>query len=126
MSIGTTLQKIRQARDLTQQEVATQMYVTRQTISRWEQGKTMPNIYALKDLAQLYNVSLDQLVAMHPSNSKEEAGHKMKKINWLALFGFFLVQRYCHHGSCLGSCRNLMWSLDLHHRLYSVSILISR
>lgn len=89
MSIGTTLQKIRQARDLTQQEVATQMYVTRQTISRWEQGKTMPNIYASKDLAQLYNVSLDQLVAMHPSNSKEEAGHKMKKINWLALFGFF-------------------------------------
>lgn len=47
MSIGTTLQKIRQARDLTQQEVATQMYVTRQTISRWEQGKTMPNIYML-------------------------------------------------------------------------------
>jgi transcriptional regulator with XRE-family HTH domain len=89
MSVGEALQKIRQDRNLTQQEVASKMYVTRQTISRWEQEKTMPNIYALKDLAQLYDVSLDELTGTHLLNSKKEEGSKMRKINWLALFGFF-------------------------------------
>lgn len=87
--IGAQLQANRQAAGLTQEQVAAQLYITRQTISRWEQDKTMPNIYALKDLAALYGVSLDALVtAPDPISSNQEAT-PMKKINWFSLFGVF-------------------------------------
>ncbi|MFG1198902.1 helix-turn-helix domain-containing protein [Pediococcus acidilactici] len=87
MSIGPALQKVRQDRHLTQAEVASQLYVTRQTISRWEQGKTIPNIYALKDLAELYGVSIDELTNTSLLNPVQEEGDPMKQVNWMALFG---------------------------------------
>lgn len=89
MSIGMELQRARQEQHLTQQDVANKLYVTRQTISRWEQEKTMPNVYALKDLADLYGVSINALVSQPLHNSDEEEGNNMRKINWMALFGFF-------------------------------------
>ncbi|WP_306291392.1 helix-turn-helix domain-containing protein [Staphylococcus hominis] len=48
--------------NLTQGEVAKKLYVTRQTISRWEQGKTLPNIFAIEKLSDIYQVSLDELI----------------------------------------------------------------
>lgn len=87
MSIGESLQKARQNKHLTQKNVAERLYVTRQTISRWEQEKTMPNIYALKDLAKLYDVSIDSLIENSPHSLDREEGSKMKNINWMALFG---------------------------------------
>ncbi len=89
MSIGPALQKVRQNRHLTQAEVASQLYVTRQTISRWGQGKTTPNIYALKDLAELYGVSIDELTNTSLLNPVQEEGDPMKQVNWMALFGIF-------------------------------------
>ncbi|HDN2165251.1 TPA: helix-turn-helix transcriptional regulator, partial [Staphylococcus aureus] len=43
--ISNKLKSARLAKELTQSEVAKKLYVTRQTVSRWEQGKTLPNIY---------------------------------------------------------------------------------
>ncbi|WP_143808697.1 helix-turn-helix transcriptional regulator, partial [Oenococcus oeni] len=50
MSLGESLKSARNAVGLTQDQVAKKMYVTRQTVSRWEQGKTLPNIYVLREL----------------------------------------------------------------------------
>ncbi|WP_143786743.1 helix-turn-helix transcriptional regulator, partial [Oenococcus oeni] len=61
MSLGESLKSARNAVGLTQDQVAKKMYVTRQTVSRWEQGKTLPNIYVLRELKQLYGLSLDNL-----------------------------------------------------------------
>lgn len=94
--LGTQLQQVRQSCQLTQADVASQLYVTRQTISRWEQGKTMPNIYALQDLAAVYHVSLDELVGTPGSATAEQEEQQMttpsathKKINWASAFGLF-------------------------------------
>ncbi|WP_143808207.1 helix-turn-helix transcriptional regulator, partial [Oenococcus oeni] len=84
MSLGESLKSARNAVGLTQDQVAKKMYVTRQTVSRWEQGKTLPNIYVLRELKQLYGLSLDNLSLQTKRN---EEFRKMKKINWLALFG---------------------------------------
>jgi transcriptional regulator with XRE-family HTH domain len=124
MNIGEALQKVRQSRDLTQQEVASQMYVTRQTISRWEQGKTMPNIYALQDLAKLYHVSLDELVGPQILKSKGEAGTKqMKKINWLALFGLFWFNVIVMLGVVL-AVAGILFGLWLSIGLFAISPLL--
>ena len=47
---------------LTQSEVAEKLYVTRQTISNWENNKSYPNIDCLIELSNLYEMTLDRLL----------------------------------------------------------------
>jgi transcriptional regulator with XRE-family HTH domain len=50
-NLHDNLKKLRNKAGYTQQEVADQLFVTRQCISRWEQGKTIPDIHSLDKLA---------------------------------------------------------------------------
>lgn len=49
-------------RGLTQEELAQEVYVTRQAVSRWENGETIPNIEALKQLSRFFDVSINTLL----------------------------------------------------------------
>lgn len=62
MSIGTQLKNARQVQTLTQDDVAAKLFVTRQTISNWENERSYPNITDLIRLSDLYSVDLDTLV----------------------------------------------------------------
>ena len=54
--------KLRERRGLSQQEVAEQLNVTRQAVSRWERGETTPNVDTLKQISRLMDVSLNTLL----------------------------------------------------------------
>ena len=54
--------KLRERRGLSQQEVAEQLNVTRQAVSRWERGETTPNVDTLKHISRLMDVSLNTLL----------------------------------------------------------------
>jgi transcriptional regulator with XRE-family HTH domain len=87
--ISNKLKSARLAKELTQSEVAKKLYVTRQTVSRWEQGKTLPNIYVIQELSvYLYDISLDELVVNTALENKE--AKSMKNVNPFALFGAIL------------------------------------
>ncbi len=62
MDIGKKLQKARTNANLTQEQVAETLGVSRQTISNWENEKTYPDIRSVVLLSDLYNVSLDVLL----------------------------------------------------------------
>ena len=62
MEIGKQIQKRRTAAGLSQEELADRIYVTRQTLSNWETGKTYPDINSLLRLSEIFHVSLDELV----------------------------------------------------------------
>ena len=49
------LKKLREKRNLTQEELAEQIQVTRQAVSRWETGETQPNTDTLKLLSQFFD-----------------------------------------------------------------------
>lgn len=85
MSLGEDLKTARMKKGITQEQVGAQLYVTRQTISRWEQNKTMPNIYVLQELSMIYGKTLDELISGEVVKEKVE---KKKKINIFALLGF--------------------------------------
>lgn len=61
-TLGIRLKKQRVAYGLSQNELAQKIQLTRQTISKWENDRSLPNIMDLIFLADLYQVSLDQLV----------------------------------------------------------------
>lgn len=62
MEIGRKLKEARQMRDLTQENVAEKLNVSRQTISNWETEKFYPDILYVLQLSDLYQVSLDELL----------------------------------------------------------------
>lgn len=62
MEIGLVLKTARKKLGLTQEEVATKIYVSQKSVSNWETGKTLPDIESLIRLAQLYQLSLDNLL----------------------------------------------------------------
>ncbi|MFS1050162.1 helix-turn-helix domain-containing protein [Enterococcus casseliflavus] len=70
MTIGETLKNHRVTQQMSQEEVATKILVTRTSISNWETGKTVPDSLNLLKLSTLYGCSVDELL------KKERAGMK--------------------------------------------------
>ena len=54
--------KLRTDRDMSQDELAEKLFVTRQAVSRWENGDTVPNTETLKLLSALFDVSINTLL----------------------------------------------------------------
>ena len=63
MDIGNKIMNLRKKCGLSQEELAEQVGVARQTISKWELGETSPDIKQAKELSRIFNVSLDELVS---------------------------------------------------------------
>ena len=62
MSTKEILLELRTKKGLSQDELAEKVFVTRQAVSRWENGDTVPNTETLKLLSNLYNVSINTLL----------------------------------------------------------------
>ena len=62
MKIGDKLKNARLNKKLTQEEVAEKLFVSRQSISNWENNKTYPDIGNVIALSDLYQISLDELL----------------------------------------------------------------
>ena len=54
--------QLRTKMGLSQEELAEKVFVTRQAVSRWENGETIPNVDTLKSLSQLFDVSINTLL----------------------------------------------------------------
>lgn len=62
MEIGKQIKKYRQEAQLSQEELAERIYVSRQTISNWENDKSYPDVNSLVLLSETFQVSLDKLI----------------------------------------------------------------
>lgn len=62
MNLGNSLFNARKKSGLSQEDVAEKLGVSRQTISKWELGDTLPDIQQSKRLSLLYHLSLDNLI----------------------------------------------------------------
>ena len=62
MSVSEILKNIREKNNLTQDQMAERVGVTRQAVSRWETGETQPNTEMLKVLSKEFNVSINTLL----------------------------------------------------------------
>lgn len=82
MKIGSQIKKYRQEAKLSQEELAEKIYVTRQTISNWENDKNYPDINSIVLLSNLFGISLDILVKGDVESMKEQISEEaLKKWN---------------------------------------------
>ena len=62
METKNVLLALRTQQGLSQDELAEKLFVTRQAVSRWENGETTPNVETLKLLSRLFDVSINTLL----------------------------------------------------------------
>ena len=62
MELGKQIKKHRQEIQLSQEELANRIYVSRQTISNWENDKSYPDVNSLVLLSEIFHISLDNLI----------------------------------------------------------------
>ena len=90
MEIGTKIKAARQNANLSQEQVAEALGVSRQTISNWENEKTYPDIVSVVKMSDLYHISLDHLLKEEPPvkgylNYLEESTNTVKSKNRLSM-----------------------------------------
>ena len=63
MEFNEKLQQLRIGKNLTQQQLAEQLYVSRTAISKWESGKGYPNIESNKCISLFFSINIDELLS---------------------------------------------------------------
>ena len=63
MEFHEKLQELRKSRNLTQEELAEELYVSRTAISKWESGRGYPSIDSLKAISGFFSISIDELLS---------------------------------------------------------------
>lgn len=72
MELGKQIKKYRNEKSLSQNTLAERVYVSRQTISNWENDKSYPDIKSLVLLSEVFEVSLDQLIKGDVETMREQ------------------------------------------------------
>lgn len=89
MTLGDKIKEYRQSNNMTQDELGAKLFVTRQAISKWEQGKGYPSVAVMESLSRLMNVTIDELLSSEETkviSLGASAGVKrLKKNNIIAL-----------------------------------------
>lgn len=93
MELGNKIFNLRKEAGFSQEQLAEKLNVTRQTISNWECGQTTPDIIQAKNIAQLFQVTLDELVGNDVkniiieriSNTEKMTNGILKKLKGLAI-----------------------------------------
>ncbi|WP_237026951.1 helix-turn-helix transcriptional regulator [Lactobacillus sp. S2-2] len=91
MQFKNKLLTLRNENKLSQEELGNKLYVSRKTVSSWENGRTLPDIQTIITIAELFNVSLDyllyddkELINKYENNSKVD-----KKFSYINRISYF-------------------------------------
>lgn len=99
VSIGSRIREHREALGMSQDELAQACHVSRQTISSWENGKTLPDIQSLALLAGIFDTGLEDLAAAGGIEvaKRVSADRRKLKVLWIVFAGiaalFFPIER---------------------------------
>lgn len=63
MEFHEKLQQLRKQKNMTQEQLAQQLFVSRTAVSKWESGRGYPNLESLKSISKLFSVSIDELLS---------------------------------------------------------------
>ena len=84
-NIGKIIKEIRKKNNLTQKDLADKYNVTYQAVSKWENGKNLPDIMLIKQMSKDFNFSLDEFF-----ETDEKKNNKSKKIIYIVI-GFIVT-----------------------------------
>ena len=106
IKIGAFLKTLRKEKNLTQEQAAEQLGVSNRTVSRWETGTNMPDISLLLEIAELYGVSIPELIDGERKSEKmnEEAKEVASRMSDYAETEKTTILKNVRSESLLGVC----------------------
>lgn len=124
MTIGETIRQLRKEKGLTQEAVAAALDISRQAIAKWESGQSLPSTGNLLRLAQLLDVSPDELTGgrqsppsaleqyarrkLEEDRKKREVGNALFQVLCLGA-GYFFLWLLCLAVFYLAGIKNCIW-----------------
>ncbi len=94
LNIGTTIKKLRTERGITQEELARNMNVSYQAVSKWENCTTTPDIAVLPRLAIYFGISLDTLFSLDKAEYLERIGNMIRDTHTIDHDRFVWAEHY--------------------------------
>lgn len=92
MELGNIIKYYRGEKELSQEELAERVYVSRQTISNWENNKSYPDINSIVLLSEIFEISIDNLIKGDVEQMKKEINsEEVKKLNFYATMMVILM-----------------------------------
>ena len=88
MKFNENLKYLRKQYGLTQEQLAEQLNVSRQAITKWESGQSLPDIENLKEISYIFSVSIDSLIGDIETKSTSKIN---KKIDDIGYYIFVLI-----------------------------------
>lgn len=94
MELDKELKRLRKEKGVTQERLAEELYVSIQTINKWENGKCLPDALNLLNIAQFYEISLDQLMKNEvPSSFKKNKSRKIALNDILSVITYLFKKK---------------------------------
>lgn len=84
MELQNIILQKRKEKNMTQEQLAEELNVARQTVSKWETGETIPDVDSLRKLANLLEFSIDEALGINIDNNDDD------KMEWLIIGGFVI------------------------------------
>ena len=92
MELGNKIKYYRGEKELSQEALAERVYVSRQTISNWENNKSYPDINSIVLLSEIFEISIDNLIKGDVEQMKKEINsEEVKKLNFYATMMVILM-----------------------------------
>lgn len=91
MTFGEKLKKLRTENNLTQEQLADALFVTRTAISKWETDKGYPSIDSLKAISDYFKVSIDELISDADVENKKQLDNKKSKQFYIIAISFLIA-----------------------------------
>ena len=82
-TVSKSIRRLRTQNNMTQDQLAEKMHVTRQAVSNWETEKTQPDINTLNALADVFNTDVNELIY---GNRKGDYQRFQKRYIWTIVF----------------------------------------
>ena len=128
--VGEFIKKLRKDNHLTQAEFAEKYGITYQAVSNWEHGKNLPDIALLKQIADDFNVSIDELLGNEKKPLKKDNKYLIiGVIIAVALIILFIIYLYKHNDfefkTLSANCSNFKISGSISYNKDKTSIYIN-
>lgn len=91
VELGKHIKRYRTEHELSQEDLAAKIYVSRQTVSNWETDKTYPDVESLLLLSVLFDVTIDELIKGDVEAMKQAVSNDFKKMAVLSWGGFAIA-----------------------------------
>lgn len=114
MMFGEKLKQLRENRDMTQDDLAARLYVSRAAISKWETNRSYPSIDSLKAIQKEFGASIDELISDEDVQGSLAARQReSRKYYWCAMGCFAIAILFCAISVGVYSAGLIAWVLPL-------------